>query len=227
MVGEWTGESVRKCVSVVVLVGLIPLVSGCGTSSVFSSSPLDFFSSSSKATMGEADASGGSATDIECPGIQIRTGAATLMIGSKPGESEPAALDLRYQASLVRTARECQVTAGIMNMKVGVEGRVITGPAGGPGTIDMPLRIAVVQEGVTPKTIVSKFARVQVAVVNAADRVPFTHVDSEISFPMPQPIALIDSYVIYVGFDPAGAPQEKKKPPPKPKAKSTAKPRQS
>jgi hypothetical protein len=154
-------------------------------------------------------------------------GAATLMIGSKPGEGEPSALDLRYQASMVRTARECQVNAGIMNMKVGVEGRVITGPAGGPGTIDVPLRIAVVQEGVSPKTIVSKFARIQVTVANAADRVPFTHVDSDISFPMPQPVALIDSYVVYVGFDPAGAPQEKKKPPPKPKAKSTAKPRQS
>jgi len=227
MVGEWTAESVRKCVSFVVLVGLIPLVSGCGTSSVFSSSPLDFFSSSSKATTGDADASGGASSDIECPGVQVRTGAATLMIGSKPGEAEPAALDLRYQASMVRTARECQVTAGIMNMKVGVEGRVITGPAGIPGTLDLPVRIAVVQEGVNPKTIVSKFARIQVTVVNAADRVPFTHVDSEISFPMPQPIALIDSYVVYVGFDPSGAPQEKKKPPAKPKAKPTAKPRQS
>ncbi|HXZ46749.1 MAG TPA: hypothetical protein VEH02_08475 [Pseudolabrys sp.] len=150
-----------------------------------------------------------------------------MMIGSKPGEAEPAALDLRYQASIVRMARECQVNAGIMNMKVGVEGRIITGPAGGPGTIDLPVRIAVVQEGVNPKTIASKFARVQVTVENAADRVPFTHVDSEISFPMPQPIALIDSYVVYVGFDPAGAPQEKKRPPPKPKTKSAVKPRQS
>jgi hypothetical protein len=227
MVGEPSGQPVRKCVSFVVLVGLIPLVAGCGTSSVFSSSPLDFFSTSSKATTGDAGASSGSTTDVECPGVEIRTGAATLMIGSKPDGGEPAALDLRYQASMVRTARECQVNAGIMNMKVGVEGRVITGPAGGPGTIDLPLRIAVVQEGVNPKTIVSKFARVQVAVVNAADRVPFSHVDSEISFPMPQPVALIDSYVVYVGFDPTGAPQEKKKPPPKPKAKSTAKPRQS
>jgi len=214
-------------VSFVVLIGLVPLVAGCGTSSIFSSSPLDLFSTSSKATTGDADASGGATTDVECPSVAVRTGAATLMIGSKPGEGEPAALDLRYQASMVRTARECQVNAGIMNMKVGIEGRVITGPAGSPGTIDLPLRIAVVQEGVNPKTIVSKFARVQVTVANAADRVPFTHVDSDISFPMPQPIANIDSYVVYVGFDPAGAPQEKKRPPPKPKAKSTVKPRQS
>ena len=77
----------------------------------------------------------------------MRTGAATLMIGSKPGEGEPSALDLRYQGTIIRTARECHVNAGVMTMKVGIEGRVITGPAGGPGTVDVPLRIAVVQEG--------------------------------------------------------------------------------
>ena len=62
-------------------------------------------------------------------------------------------MDLRYQVTIVRTARECHVNSGIMTMKVGVEGRVITGPAGGPGTVDVPLRLAVVQEGVNPKTI--------------------------------------------------------------------------
>jgi len=48
-------------------------------------------------------------------------------------------------------------------------------------------------------------------------------------FPLPQPLAVIDAYVVYVGFDPAGAQQEKKKPAgkPKPRAKPAAKPRQS
>jgi hypothetical protein len=209
------------------LCGMVLLLAGCGSSNLFSTSALDLFSTSSKATTanaGEPD----STTDVECPGISIRTGAATLMIGNKTGEGEPSALDLKYQATIVRTARECQVNSGIMNMKVGIEGRVITGPAGGPGTIDVPLRIAVVQEGVNPKTIASKFGQVQVTVTATVDRVPFTFIDSEISFPLPQPIANIDAYVVYVGFDPAGA-QEKKKPAgkPKPKPKSVAKPRQS
>jgi hypothetical protein len=65
-------------------------------------------------------------------------------------------------------------------------------------------------------------------VAGAVDRVPFVHIDSDIVFPLPQPLAAIDAYVVYVGFDPAGA-QEKKKPAgkPKPRAKSAAKPRQS
>ena len=85
--------------------------------------------------------------------MSVRTGAATLMIGSKSGGEEPTALDLRYQVTIVRTARECHVNSGIMTMKVGVEGRVITGPAGGAGTVNVPIRLAVVQEGVNPKTI--------------------------------------------------------------------------
>lgn len=211
-----------------VVIGCAALLAGCGSTNLFSSSALDLFSTSSKATTGDAASGVESVTDVECPSVEIRTGAATLMIGGKPGEGEPSALDLRYQGSITRTARECHVNAGVMTMKVGIEGRVITGPAGGPGTVDVPLRIAVVQEGVNPKTITSKFAQVQVEVTSAVDRVPFVHVDPDISFPMPQPAANIDAYVVYVGFDPMGA-QEKKKPAPrsKPKPKSVAKPRQS
>ena len=121
---------------------------GCGsTSSLLKSSPLDLFSSSSKAPNDTPPAAGAiTADDIECPEVRVRTGAATLMIGSKPGEGEPAALDVRYQGSIIRTARECHINSGMMTMKVGIEGRIITGPAGGPGTVDVPLRIAVVQE---------------------------------------------------------------------------------
>ena len=211
--------------SITVLSGIALLLAGCGSSNLFSTSALDLFSTSSKATTANASEPD---TDVECPSVSVRTGAATLMIGNKTSEGEPSALDLKYQATIVRTARECQVNSGIMNMKVGIEGRVITGPAGGPGTVDVPLRIAVVQEGVNPKTIASKLGQVQVTISGTVDRVPFTFIESDISFPLPQPIANIDAYVVYVGFDPAGA-QEKKKPAgkPKPKAKSVAKPRQS
>ena len=224
----------RLAGKIAALLGLSLGLVGCGSgsSNLFSTSALDLFSTSSKASGGDAQAqaAGGSTSDIECPGISVRTGAATLMIGSKTGEAEPTALDLRYQVTIVRTARECQVNSGIMTMKVGVEGRVITGPAGGPGTVDVPLRLAVVQEGVNPKTIMSRFATVQVVVTSAVDRVPFVHVDPEISFPLPQPISNIDAYVVYVGFDPAGAQQERRKKPaskPKPRTTPGANPRQS
>ena len=220
-----SGQIVRSAAGIAAFLGLLVMLAGCGSSNLLSGSALDLFNTSAKATSGGSEAGNESATDVECPSVTVRTGAATLMIGSKPGQGDPSALDLRYQATILRTARECRVNSGVMTMKVGVEGRVITGPAGGPGTVNVPLRLAVVQEGVNPKTILSKFASVPVDIAGSVDRAPFTHIDSEISFPLPQPISNIDAYVVYVGFDPAGAQQEKRKPAGKPK--SSSKPRQS
>jgi hypothetical protein len=185
-------------------------------SKLFSTSPLDLFHNSSKVTTGNATAGTSQPaidTSLDCPEVTTRLGAATLLIGSKPGADEPNPMDVRYQGSITRTARECHVNAGIITMKVGIEGRIITGPAGGPGAVDVPLRIAVVQEGPNPKTIVSKFARETVTVDNGIGRVTFTHIDPDITFPVPRPTGAIDSYVVYVGFDPLGAqPAIKKKP---------------
>jgi len=200
------------------IAGLISALAlaGCGssgTSSLFSSSPLDLFKSTPKAT--KVDAANPAAaidTDYDCPEVKVRAGAATLMIGSKPGEGEPGALDVRYQGSITRTARECHLAGNIMTVKVGVEGRIITGPAGGAGSVEVPVRLAVVQEGTTTKVVASKLSRETVTLSGAVDRVNFTVIEPDMSFPLPTPVTDISSYVIYVGFDPQGAEPQKKAP---------------
>lgn len=144
------------------------------------------------------------AADVDCPGIAIRQGASTLMVGDAR-DVNPAPGAIRYQATIAQTARECAVLGAMMTMKVGVQGRVIVGPAGGPGQVDVPLRYAVVREGSPPQTIVTKFHRIAVAVPPSQLNTPFLHVDEDLTFPMPRP-ADLDNYVVYVGFDPAGAP---------------------
>ena len=81
--------------------------------------------------------------EFDCPGVDIREGASTLMVQG-PGESQ--ALSLRYQASFVRAARECIVKGKDVTIKVGVQGRIILGPAGGPGELKISLRYALVYE---------------------------------------------------------------------------------
>lgn len=218
-------------------VAALALLAGCGSTmssmsssvgNVFSKSPLDLFRTSSTATQTNSAVPDAPEieTDIECPGILIRDGAATLVVGSNPKEQQPSPLDVKYQGSIVRTARECHVNNGIMSMKVGVEGRIITGPAGGPGTVEVPLRIAVVQDGVTQKPVASTFGKEMVTIGGNVDRANFTHVDDSISFPLPRPLGLLDSYVVYVGFDPLGAkPPERKKPVVKRRAKRAVHPR--
>lgn len=224
---------VGAVVATSLLAGLV--VSGCGSTgssgssnSLFSSSPLDVFRTSSKATTGGTEGTGPAVdTDYDCPELKVRYGAATLSIGDKPGV-EPNPLDVRYQGSITRTARECHLSGNIMSVKVGIEGRIITGPAGGPGTVDVPLRIAVVHEGPNPKTITSKFARETVTLGADVDRANFTLIDPDVSFPLPTPLSDITAYVVYIGFDPLGAqPQVKKKPAPARKPRPAAKPRSS
>jgi len=214
MSGERNVAAAARLV-VLVLTGLT--LGGCGSSSLTT----NLFGPSFNAN-NSAPAAGVTNTqpteDAPCPNVAIRTGASTLVIGSKPGGGEPAPLDVRYQGTIVNFARECHLNAGLLTIKVGIEGRIITGPAGGPGTVDVPLRVAVVKEGVNPTTIVTKFSVIPVTIAGAVDRVSFTHVEPDIAFPLPQPASDVDSYVIYVGFDPLSA-QPKKPPARKPKLK--------
>src|SRR6266508_2467413 len=143
------------------------------------------------------------APDFECPGVDIRTGASTLNIAAKAVEA---------------TARECALQGDTMSIKVGVQGRVILGPMGGPGQVDVPLRYAVVREGPQPKTVATKFKRISVTVASGQTYVPFVDIEEGLSFPLPARSEL-DAYVIYVGFDEIGDKNEKK--PPKTAKKTT------
>jgi hypothetical protein len=148
-----------------------------------------------------------SAPEVECPGVDIRAGASTLNIAAK--NTQATAGDLRYQLSFGQTARECQVQGGNLSIKVGVQGRVILGPMGGPGQLDVPLRYAVVREGPEPRVIVTRFKRVPVVVPPEQTHVPFVDVEEGLSFPMPS-AAELDAYVVYVGFDEIGDKNEKR-----------------
>ena len=192
------------------------LLAGCGTS-LSSLNLLDSNKAANDAPADNGNVGNLSNEDVDCPPVQVRTGAATLMIGGAGKPDEPAALNLRYQGTIIRYARECHINAGVMTMRIGVEGRVITGPAGGPGKVDVPLRIAVVQEGVTPKAIVSKFTMIPVEITSAVDRVTFTHIEEGVTFPMPTPAGLLDNYVAYIGFDTLAAQQQGRKPAPRKK----------
>jgi hypothetical protein len=155
----------------------------------------------------------GASPDVECPFIQIREGASTLII--KAG-GDNSAMSLKYQGTFVRAARQCAVVAGQMVMKVGVEGRIILGPEGGPGQINVPVRIAVVDEKPSAsKPIVTKLILIPVAVTSVDDNPTFAHVEDNVTFPLPSS-AELENYIVYIGFDPIGAEPPAKHEKPKP-----------
>lgn len=156
-----------------------------------------------------------------CPPIEVRQGASTLPIGPS---GENTAMSLKYQGSFVRVARDCSVAGSDMVIKVGVQGRLVVGPAGGPGEVQVPVRIAVVEEAPGGfKPIVTRLVRIPVTVPPGQGNVVFSHVEPGMTFPLPTPSSVLDDYIVYVGFDPLSA-----EPPDtaKSKQKSKAKPAQ-
>jgi hypothetical protein len=148
-------------------------------------------------------------TDATCPPVAVRAGASTFAVAA-PGK-QPIGNDLRYQATITKTARECTINAGQITGRIGIQGRVIAGPAGAPSSVQIPLRVAVVQAGVGEKVIATKAYQTTVS-MSEDSSVPFTLVADDLVYPAPTG-AVGDSYVFYIGFDPqALKPEPKAKP---------------
>ena len=142
---------------------------------------------------------GQNAVEYECPKVIVRTGAATWQVQAREG-------GLRYQGTIGQLARECSIAGGSMAVKVGIEGRVLLGEKGTPGALEVPIRIAVVQEGPTPKTIATKFFVLPLEIPAGQASSTFAVVEDQVTFPLVKP-ADIERYVIYVGYDPQGEPK--------------------
>jgi hypothetical protein len=146
--------------------------------------------------------------ELDCPQVAIRAGASTYAIAA-PGK-QAVGDDVKYQASIIKMARDCTMVDGQITVHIGIQGRVIVGPSGAPPTVEIPLRVAVVQGGVGEKVITTKAFRTTVE-LGENETVPFTLVTDDVVYPAPAP-ADADHYIFYVGFDPQLAPEKPARP---------------
>jgi hypothetical protein len=177
----------------------------------------NMFAPKSPSSPSSQQSSGPPQDELACPIVDIRNGASTITVH---GPGEAGSTNVKYQATIAQTARECAVLGATMTVKVGMQGRLLLGPVGGPGQMDVPVRVALVHEGPDPKTLWTRLTRIPVAVAAGQTSVSFLHVEQDLTIPTPK-TEDIDMYVVYVGFDPQGA-EPKAKPAGKPKAKPQA-----
>ncbi|MCF3936286.1 hypothetical protein L1787_23105 [Acuticoccus sp. M5D2P5] len=124
---------------------------------------------------------------VACPTVSILSG--TEVVRRDDGTETPEGL--RWQASIVRTARECERGEGeAITLRIGVSGRVVAGPKGAPEVVELPVRIAV-REGETVSY--SRVHNVRVTMSGVSQS--WAYVDG------PIPIAAPGSAQIVVGFD--------------------------
>jgi hypothetical protein len=211
------GRLLNRAAGIALVVVAGSALSGCGGGSMFgsSSSPGSspgsgiasrfsqlFGSNSQEASTTSAPSTQATEnSELTCPSVAIRYGASTLSVGL-PGKPASGG-DLRYQGTITRTARDCTLANGQVTARIGILGRVIVGPAGAPPTIDVPMRVAVVQDGAPEKVIATKAVRTTVSLGPDELNAEFSIVAEDLTYPAPTAEAN-DKYIFYIGFDPAG-----------------------
>lgn len=113
---------------------------------------------------------------LVCPDVIIADGGAAIRAQS--GQDSGG---LRHQISILNVARECTPTGdGGFRLKVGVEGRILLGPAGGPGSYGATLTTLVTRGSAQ---VARRAARVSGTVASGQGGTDFSHVEEGILVP--------------------------------------------
>jgi ABC-type Fe3+-hydroxamate transport system substrate-binding protein len=127
-----------------------------------------------------------------CPQVILREGTSSFRTYTKGNDGNADAVI--YQASIADQTRTCKYRNGQLLMTVAVAGRVVTGPEGRTGTIELPIRVAIVEGA---ETVYSQLGRLSVSVTPTGGASQFLYTDDQIVLPEPSERNL----VIYIGFD--------------------------
>lgn len=130
--------------------------------------------------------------DFTCPPLSVSAGGAAMRQGATEGDS------VRLQLSLGQIARECTDVGldGSFTLKVGVEGRALLGPAGRPGSYNVPITITINSD---EKPFITRSLRTSVSIAGGQDSAEFVLVESGIRVPGGRP-----DMDIQVGFSSGG-----------------------
>ena len=138
---------------------------------------------------------------LRCPSLEVLDGTSSYRIYAGADQSNG---NVRYQFSMGDVARDCTRSGNDILMKVGVEGRVLLGPAGAPGSFTVPVRIAVRRDS-DQKPAAAKLYQVPATIAAGETAGSFTIVTDPIAVPFLTSHA-DDDYTILVGFDSATKP---------------------
>lgn len=127
-----------------------------------------------------------------CPQVTLRDGTAYFNAYERGGEGDRSRLT--YQASISDVTRSCTNSGGLIAMNVAVAGRVVPGPLGQPGTVTMPIRIAVVRGD---EVLYSQLHQHQVEVGTTTGATQFVFNDPNVTVPAGQERGVR----IFAGYD--------------------------
>jgi hypothetical protein len=180
--------------SAILVVLAAAALSGCGLGSLMGGSG-DAGLANTTATQSEiaqATPSALPAIARECPPIKVVTGGEVHAVYSSGRQGDPQGL--RYQAVIDQESRNCVVSDGLITVRMGVVGRVLAGPQGVSGTVNVPVRFAVVRDELT---VFSQKYDLPIAVTPPSQSEEFVKVVENVAIPYLGG----ENIILWVGFD--------------------------
>lgn len=127
-----------------------------------------------------------------CPPVELRQGTSFFNTYERGGEQD--ANRVIYQASIADVSRSCTYNNNVIGVTVAVAGRIVPGPKGKAGSITMPIRIVLIQDG---QVIKSELYRHPVTIGDTIGATQFVFTDTSIQLPGP----VSRRTLIYAGYD--------------------------
>ena len=173
------------------------LLAGCGVGSLMGggsdNSTLLADTSPTSAEISRTERAALPVIATECPPIKVRLGGEALF-SYRPGKvGNPRALN--YQAVIDGQSRNCVVSNGLINVKMGIVGRLVLGPVDNSASVKLPLRFAVERDGVA---VFSQLYDLPVSVSPPQRSAEFVKIVDNVAIPYLGG----ENIVIWVGFDP-------------------------
>ena len=131
--------------------------------------------------------------DFSCPVLDVSANGASIR--DFAGGAEAGAQALRHQISITNLARECKDAGANITMKLGVEGSVLLGPAGAPGTFSVPLLF---EARLKDKVVASQRETLSVTIPPGESRAFFNTVLTDFAIPKD------DETDVFVGLSQGG-----------------------
>jgi hypothetical protein len=131
-----------------------------------------------------------------CPKISIRAGTETLRVYPKgiKKDTPDASKKLRFQATIQEVVRECNYISETLAMRVGIAGKVINGPTGESGDLQLPIRIVVTRG---EELLYSQLHKITTNIETGRNLAKFRFVDEAVNIDKPES----KNILIRVGFD--------------------------
>ncbi len=134
--------------------------------------------------------------DVVCPVVQVVDGKAAYRIYAGSDKTNTA---VKQQYSMGELSRDCSAEDANLTIRVGISGYVQAGPAGGPGSFDVPVSVIVRREADQQPAAIKTY-RIAATIAPGETSTTFALVTEPIAVPYIHEEA-DDDYSIYVGFD--------------------------